>query len=61
MKKINLYILLFGISFIFTLCSCEKEDDLKKIKQRMQKRLAKGINAEEIKIYNIIKLSYNNV
>lgn len=37
MKKINLYILLFGISFIFILCSCEKEDDLKISEKKTQR------------------------
>lgn len=39
----------------------ELEDNVDKMKERMHKKLAKGINEEEIKIYNIIKLSYNNV
>lgn len=49
------------LKFLYLEWFNEKEDDLTKIKQRMTKRLAKGINEEEIHIYNIIKLSYNNV
>lgn len=39
----------------------EKEDNLDKIRKRMEKRLENEITLDEIKIYNIIKLSYNNV
>ena len=49
------------LKFLYLEWFNEKEDDLTKIKQRMTKKLAKGINEEEIHIYNIIKLSYNNV
>lgn len=39
----------------------KKENNKDKMYKEMKNKLKKDINEEEIKIYNIIKLSYNNV